>query len=289
MNNMEFSQNINWFPGHMAKAKKELKESLKLVDLAAELIDARIPISSRNKELTEMCGEKPRILVLNKSDLVDKGATYQWLDFFRKQGLVCLPYSARNSASRLEFIKCVKEVMESKLEAWKLKGMIGRKIRVMVLGIPNVGKSTFINSLLRRSKAKVENRPGVTRKNQWFSLGSDMEILDTPGVLLPKLEDKSAAYNLAITGAIKDSILDIEDLACHFIEKVKNEVFICERYKLEASEMQKSPYEILNLIGKKRGMLSSGGIVNTFRAAEMLLEEFRLGKLGGIMLEKPEI
>ncbi len=286
---MEFSQNINWFPGHMAKAKKELKESLKLVDLTAELVDSRIPISSRNKELTEMCGEKPRILVLNKSDLLDKHAIYQWLDFFKKQDLVCLPYSFRSSASRLEFIKYAKEVMKDKLETWKLKGMVGRKIRIMVLGIPNVGKSTFINSLLRSSKAKVENRPGVTRKNQWFSLGSDIELLDTPGVLWPKLEDKSAAYNLAITGAIKDSILDIEDLACHFIEKIKNEDFICERYKLEVSDMQKSPHDILSLIGKKRGMLSSGGIVNTFRAAEMLLEEFRLGKLGRIMLEKPEI
>lgn len=286
---MEFSQNINWFPGHMAKARREIKENLRLVDLSAELIDARIPVSSRNSEFSEMCKNKPRIIILNKSDLVSSNFTDQWLDVLKKEGTLCLPYNSKSTASRVAFIKNVKEILKEKLEAWKSRGMTGKKIRIMVLGIPNVGKSTFINSLLKRSKAKVENKPGVTRKNQWFSMDSEIELLDTPGVLLPKIENKLTAYNLAITGTIKKSLVDVEDLAYYFIETIKDKRFIIERYKLNTIDLQNSPYEILNLIGLRRGILSSGGEVNTLQTAEMILDEFRSGKLGNFGLEYPEI
>lgn len=289
--NNESSTAINWFPGHMAKARRELKEDLKLVDLVAEVVDARIPISSRNPDLPSICEGKPRIVVLNKTDLVEKNLIKYWVDFYSKNNILCVPFSIKDRQSKNLFRNKVLELMKEKLDSWKSKGIINRKIRIMIVGIPNVGKSAFINTFAGNSKAKVENKPGVTRKNQWFSAGNELEFLDTPGVLWPKFNDKEIAYNLAFTGAIKQSILDIEELAIYFIEKIKN--FYPEqlknRYKVDISLIKDiDNYEILNLIGKKRGFLISGGEIDTLRTSEMLLEEFRSGKLGKILLEYPE-
>ena len=282
---------INWFPGHMAKAKRELKENLKLVDLVAEIVDSRIPISSRNPDFFSLYENKPKILVLNKTDLVDAKYVKQWINFYEKNNIDCVSFSIRNSKSASYFISKITNMMEPKLKAWKSKGMIGRKIRIMVTGIPNTGKSAFINKLAGNSKVKVENRPGVTRKTQWVTIGKSIEILDTPGVLHPKISSNDIGYNLAFTGAIKDSILDLENLAIEFIEKVKK-IYpenLIKRYNLELSSIEnQSAYELLNLIGKNRKMLVSGGEVNTLRTSEMILEEFRSGKLGSLILEFPQ-
>ena len=289
--NISSKSNINWFPGHMARARNEIKESLKLVDLTAEIVDARIPASSRNPNLDEICGLKPRVVVLNKTDLIDKESINKWIDFYKKRGIPCVPFSMKNSGSKKIFTAAVKNIMKEKIDAWKEKGLIGRKVRVMIVGIPNVGKSTIINSFAKSSKAKVENRPGVTRKNQWIVAGEDLQFLDTPGVLQPKIEGKNAGYNLAITGAIKDSILDIEELAVFLIEEIKEKYAanLAQRFKLSEEMLEGlSAGEILELIGKKRGMLISGGEIDTLRASEMLLEEFRSGKLGKIILEVPK-
>ena len=289
--NYESSTTINWFPGHMAKARRELKEDLKLVDLVAEIVDARIPISSRNPDLPSICEGKPRIVVLNKTDLVDKNLVKYWIDFYAQKNIVCVTFSTKERQSKNVFRNKVLEIMKEKLDSWKSKGILNRKLRVMIVGIPNVGKSAFINNFAGNSKAKVENKPGVTRKNQWFSAGNELEFLDTPGVLWPKFEDKETAYNLAITGAIKQSILDIEELAIYFVDKIKNfyPEKLQERYKIDITAIKDiDNYELLNLIGKKRGFLISGGEIDTLRTSEMLLEEFRSGKLGKILLEYPE-
>lgn len=284
-------KNIQWFPGHMAKTKKELKESLKEVDLVAEILDSRIPVSSRNPDLDDIVKNKPRIVVLNKTDLSSDFENKKWLNFYKNKGFFAVPFSLKNNKSVPLFIDKVNEIMKPKLDAWKLKGMIGRSIRIMVVGIPNVGKSSFINKLCKNSKAKVENRPGVTRKNQWFSIGNNIQLLDTPGVLWPKFEDENVAYNLAFTGAIKDQILDVEDLALKFIEiiKVKYSQNLSDRFKVESETIKNlTPLKILELIGKKRGMLISGGEIDMQRISNMILEEFRSGKLGRITLETLE-
>lgn len=288
---MELTQNINWFPGHMAKARRELREDLKLVDLVAEIVDARIPISSRNPDLSLLYEGKVPVVVLNKTDLIDNSLVKRWVDFYKDQNMICIPFSIKDRQSKNTFRNKVIETMKDKIDSWKSKGMTGRKIRIMILGIPNVGKSAFINSFAGGSKAKVENKPGVTRKNQWFTVGNDMEFLDTPGVLWPKLGNKEMAYNLALTGAIKQSILDTEDLAIYFIEKMKylypNE--LKNRYKIDIDlTRDMSSYEILNLIGKKRGFLAGGGEIDITRTSEMILEEFRSVKIGRIALEIPE-
>lgn len=291
MNENNSRSNINWFPGHMAKARGKIEESLKLVDLTAEITDARIPISSRNPNLDEICKIKPRIIVLTKADLVSEKDLKLWIDFYKQKNISCISFSAKDSKSKKFFISKVKSLMAEKINLWNSKGAVGRKTRVMIVGIPNVGKSSFINSFAKGSKAKVENRPGVTRRNQWVSVGDGLEFLDTPGVLQPKIESRESGYNLAITGAIKDSILDIEDLADFFIEEVREKYFcnLNERYKLSLESFEGlSSFDILKLIGKKRGMLVSGGEVDTLRASEMLLEEFRSGKLGKIILEEPK-
>ncbi len=284
-------KNIQWFPGHMAKAKAELKENLKEVDLVAEILDSRIPISSRNPDFDNIIASKPRIIVLNKTDLSGDFQNKQWINFYKSCGFFAVPFSLKNSRSVALFTDKVMEVMKPKSDAWKSKGMIGRSVRIMVVGIPNVGKSSFINKLCKNSKAKVENRPGVTRKNQWFDVDKNIQLLDTPGVLWPKFENENVAYNLAFTGAIKEQILDIEDLALKFIEKIKVNYSqnLAERFKLEPEIILNStPNEILQQIGRKRGMLISGGEVDMFRTSNMIFEEFRSGKLGRITLEIPK-
>lgn len=284
--------NIQWFPGHMAKTRRELKENLKQVDLVAEILDARIPCSSSNPEISELLGSKPCIKVLNKSDLSSAAANNAWVCFYKNQGTRCVLFSSKSSRSRADFLNAVNYVMKPKTDALKARGIINRNIRIMVVGIPNVGKSTFINKLCKNSKAKAENRPGVTRKTCWFTVDKNVELLDTPGVLWPKFESKETACNLAFTGAIKDDILDIEDIAVKFIEKLNPDFIdaLSKRFKLDLTQIKSiNSLEILNLIGKKRGMLISGGKTDTLRTANMLFEEFRSGKLGKITLEYPQI
>lgn len=284
--------NINWFPGHMAKARREIKESLKLVDLTAEIVDARIPISSINSEIDEICKIKPRIIVLNKVDLISKESLNKWLEFYEKINIPCVSFSIKDGNSRKKFENKVKSIMQEKIDLWKSKGMLTRKVRVMIVGIPNVGKSSFINSFVKSSKAKVENKPGVTRKNQWICVGKEIEFLDTPGVLQSKINGEKDSYNLALTGAIKDIILDKESLGIWLIDILKNNYIenLSSCYKLDCEEIKDlTAEEILNLIGKKRGMMIRGGNIDTQRACNVLIEEFRSGKIGKILLEMPQL
>ncbi len=287
---MADSRQIQWFPGHMAKTKRELQESIKLVDLTVEILDARIPFSSSNPDLNTIILNRPKIVILNKSDLVDSAITDKWVNFFKNKNIKAIPFSAKSGQRVALFISAVHNVLKDKIDAWKSKGMIGWNAKIMVVGIPNVGKSLFINRLAGKSKSKVENRPGVTRKNQWFSVDKNISLLDTPGVLWPKFDDKIVAENLAFTGSIKDSILDTEELAVKFLDSAKLSYAdkIAKRYNIAPKELEvKSGYELLNIIGKKRGMLISGGEIDTERTASMILDEFRSGKLGRITLEAP--
>ncbi len=282
-------QNIQWFPGHMARTRRQIQASLKLVDAVVEVIDARIPLSSRNPELPSLTGHKPRIVLLNKCDAADKSVTNRWIAYYRTQGVPALPVDCRSGAGLNVFVSEVKKLLADKIEKYKQKGMINRTLRLMVVGIPNAGKSSFINRMARTVKARVEDRPGVTRGNQWFTIAGGIELLDTPGVLWPKFENQKVAERLAFTGAIKDNILDVESLAMRFIETIDSEYryMLTDRYKL--SDITDMPsYEVLELIAKKRGMLISGGDADTERAAITVLDEFRAAKLGRISLESPE-
>lgn len=282
-------QNIQWFPGHMARTRRQIQASLKLVDAVVEVIDARIPLSSRNPELPSLTGHKPRIVLLNKCDSADKAVTARWICYYRDRGVPALAVDCRSGAGLNSFVPQVKNLLADKIEKYKQKGMVNRTLRLMVVGIPNAGKSSFINRMARTVKAKVEDRPGVTRGNQWFSIAGGIELLDTPGVLWPKFESQRVAERLAFTGAIKDNILDVESLAVRFIETLDSTYtqMLTDRYKLtDITDL--TPYEVLQLIARKRGMLVSGGEVDTERAAITLLDEFRAAKLGRISLESPE-
>lgn len=282
-------QDIQWFPGHMARTRRQIQASLKLVDAVAEIIDARIPLSSRNPELPSLTGNKPRIVLLNKCDAADKAVTTKWIAYYRQQGITALAVDCRSGAGLGAFVPEVKKLLSDKIAKNKEKGMANRTLRLMVVGIPNAGKSSFINRMSRTVKAKVEDRPGVTRGNQWFTVAGGIELLDTPGVLWPKFDNKIVGERLAFTGAIRDNILDVESLAVRFIETLdpKYVPMLTERYKLP-DITGVSPYDVLKLIAKKRGMLISGGEADTERAAVMLLDEFRAAKLGRISLESPE-
>lgn len=283
-------QNIQWFPGHMTKTKRQMKESLRLIDAVAELVDARVPYSSRNPDLPEMVGDKPRLILLNKCDMADRAVTAQWMKYYAEQGITALPVDCRTGSGLSAFVPAVTRLIGDKLERLRAKGMVGATLRVMVVGIPNAGKSSFINRMARGSKAKVEDRPGVTRGNQWFTVAKGLELLDTPGVLWPKFDDQTVGEKLAFTGAIRDNILDIETLAVRLIEYLTPRYtgLIEARYKL-GDTAGLEPYEVLELIGRKRGMLISGGEIDTERAATALLDEFRAAKLGLISLETPDI
>ena len=234
----ENKTNINWFPGHMAKARRQIAESLKQVDLVVEVLDARAPMSSQNPEIKDLLSQKPHIIILNKSDLADKKMTEKWAKFYRDSGTACVPFSIKEKNSVNVLKNQIKSVMGDKIDRWKSRGMIGRNIKFMLVGIPNVGKSAIINRLVGNAKAKVENKPGVTRKNQWFAVGNDLQILDTPGILWPKFDDSKTALNLAFLGSIKDQILDVEELATEFIDTVKRdyEKNICDRFKINLEE-----------------------------------------------------
>lgn len=288
---MSEMQTIQWFPGHMTKTKRQIQSSLKLVDAVAEIIDARIPVSSRNPDLAKLVQNKPRVILLNKCDMANQTATKMWIDYFKKQNLVAIPVDCKSSRGLDKFAPAVNTVMSHKIARLKEKGMVNPTIRIMIVGIPNVGKSSFINKMVKKNRAKVEDRPGVTRGNQWYTIAKNLEMLDTPGVLWPKFDDKTVGEHLAFTGAVKDQILDIELLAVRlldFIKELKPADFIT-RFKLENEDIENiDSYELLKMIGKKRGMLVSGGEIDTERAAIMLLDEFRSAKLGRITVEMPQ-
>lgn len=288
---MSEMQTIQWFPGHMTKTKRQIQSSLKLVDAVAEIIDARIPVSSRNPDLAKLVQNKPRVILLNKCDMANQTATKMWIDYFKKQNLVAIPVDCKSGRGLDKFAPAVNTVMSHKIARLKEKGMVNPTIRIMIVGIPNVGKSSFINKMVKKNRAKVEDRPGVTRGNQWYTIAKNLEMLDTPGVLWPKFDDKKVGEHIAFTGAVKDQILDIELLAVRlldFIKELKPADFIT-RFKLENEDIENiDSYELLKIIGKKRGMLVSGGEIDTERAAIMLLDEFRSAKLGRITVEMPQ-
>lgn len=288
---MSKMQNIQWFPGHMTKTKRQIQASLKLVDAVAEILDARIPLSSKNPDLQKLIQNKPKVVLLNKCDMANQTATSRWIDYYASQGITAIAVDCKSGKGLNKFAPAVNNVLSERRERLKAKGMVNPMLRIMIVGIPNVGKSSFINRVAKQNRAKVEDRPGVTRGNQWYSIAKNIEMLDTPGVLWPKFDDKIVGERLAFTGAVKDQILDTELLAVRlldFLRSLKPADFIA-RFKLEDIDLDAiDSYELLNVIGKKRGMLISGGEIDTERAAIMLLDEFRSGKLGRITLEMPE-
>lgn len=288
---MSEMQNIQWFPGHMTKTKRQIQASLKLVDAVAEILDARISLSSKNPDLQKLIQNKPKVVLLNKCDMANQTATSRWIDYYASQGITAIAVDCKSGKGLNKFAPAVNNVLSERRERLKAKGMVNPMLRIMIVGIPNVGKSSFINRVAKQNRAKVEDRPGVTRGNQWYSIAKNIEMLDTPGVLWPKFDDKIVGERLAFTGAVKDQILDTELLAVRlldFLRSLKPADFIA-RFKLEDIDLDAiDSYELLNVIGKKRGMLISGGEINTERAAIMLLDEFRSGKLGRITLEMPE-
>ena len=283
-------QTIQWFPGHMTKTKRQIQASLKLVDAVAEIIDARIPVSSRNPDLNKLIQNKPRVILMNKCDMANKTATKMWIDHYAKQGITAIAVDCKSGRNLNRFPSAVNEVLRERIERLQLKGMKNPMMRIMIVGIPNVGKSSFINKIAKQNRAKVEDRPGVTRGNQWFTISKNLEMLDTPGVLWPRFDDQIVGEHLAFTGAVKDQVIDTELLAVRlldFLKKLKPEDFI-NRFKLDDMPLQDTDsYELLRIIGKKRGMLVSGGEIDTERAATMLLDEFRAAKLGRITIEMP--
>lgn len=280
---------VQWFPGHMAKTRRKIAESLKLVDAVTEIRDARLPESSKNPEIDEIISTKPRIILLNKADYADENATAKWIEYYKKQGIYALAVDCKIGKGLNAYLPLVRKALADTIKKNEEKGMAGKSLRLMVVGIPNVGKSSFINRMAKNSKAKVANIPGVTRSNQWFVIGKGIELLDTPGVLWPKFEDKEVGDKLAFIGSVKSDVLDSETMAVRLIDYIKAHYGnrLCERYKLESIEGLES-WEILEMIGRKRGMLISGGEVNTERASETLLDEFKKGKLGKFSFEMPE-
>lgn len=279
---------IQWFPGHMTKTRRMIQSNLSLVDGVVEILDARIPMSSRNPEMDRLVKNKPRMLLLNKSDMADDSATAKWIDFYKSKGFTVLKADCKSGNGLKAFLPAVKNgMLKDLMDKRREKGIEGAPLRLMIVGIPNVGKSSFINRMSKSKKAKVEDRPGVTRTKQWIKLGDNVEMLDMPGVLWPKFEDQSVARKLAFTGAVKDDILDIEALAAFLLENLAQHSpkALVDRYKIETDG---EGFELLERLGRKRGMLVSGGEVNTERAAITLLDEFRSGKLGKITLELPE-
>lgn len=282
-------QNIQWFPGHMAKTRRLIKESLNLVDGVVEIVDARIPYSSANPELNEIIKKKPKIVLLNKCDVADENATKMWIHYYKNNNVTAIPVDCRTGKGLNQFIPACKRALKDVIEKNEAKGMAGKSLRFMVVGIPNTGKSSFINRMAGKSKAVVADRAGVTRSNQWFNVGNGIELLDTPGVLWPKFEDPSVGDKLAFIGSVKDEVTDLESLSCRLLDVLKktNPQMIENRYKISDFESLEG-WEILEMIGKKRGFLIKGGEINYERAAAIVCDEFRGGKLGRISLELPE-
>ncbi|MGO5073078.1 ribosome biogenesis GTPase YlqF [Clostridium sporogenes] len=280
--------NINWFPGHMAKTRRQIKESLKMVDAIIEIRDARIVSSSKNPEIEDICGNKPRIILLNKKDLAEDKVTKKWINSLSQDNIKVLAVNSVTGEGLNKIKPTLNELLKEKHERMKNKGLVKIVDRVMVVGIPNVGKSSFINKMAKNSIAKVGDRPGVTKSKQWIKTKMDIELMDTPGVLWPKLDSEIVQLNLAFTGAIKDEIMDIETLALRLVERLQDKYpeRLMKRYKLEAIE--ENPLNNLDNIGRKRGALISKGEIDYNRISVILLDEFRGGKLGAISLEDPE-
>ena len=280
--------NIQWYPGHMTKTRRQIEADLKLVDAVCEIVDARIPISSRNPDIDAICGNKPRIMILNRMDLADPDMTRRWLDYYRSKGMAALATDCKTKKGINNFQPAVRSVLKEKIARNAEKGM-NKPIRIMVVGIPNVGKSTLINQISGRKGAKAENRPGVTRGKQWVTVDSGLLLLDTPGILWPKFEDPNVGMMLAYTGAVKENVIDTEELACFLMELLWKHYpdMVRERYKVDVPAGTPG-FELLEEAGRKRGFLISGGEINTERMAKVLLDEFRSGKLGHFTLESPE-
>ena len=280
--------NIQWYPGHMTKTRRQIEADLKQVDAVCEIVDARIPISSRNPDIDAICGQKPRIIVLNRMDLADHEATKRWIAYFKSKGMAAIATDCKSRKGIADFQPAARSVLKEKLERDAARGM-NRPIRVMIVGIPNVGKSTLINQISGRKGAKAENRPGVTRGKQWVTVDSGLLLLDTPGILWPKFEDPNVGMMLAYTGAVKENIIDTEELACHLMELLQKYYpqVLAERYKIELPEGTPG-YELLEEAGRKRGYLLARGEIHTERMAKVLLDEYRSGKLGHFTLEAPE-
>ena len=290
--------NLNWYPGHMAKTKRQIIEDLKLIDIVAEILDARIPISSRNPDIEQYIKDKDRLILLNKSDLADLEESNKWVSYFNKNGISAICINSNSGDGIKQAIKKMEDIYLKKQEMYKTKGRIGKSIRVMVLGIPNVGKSSFINRISKKSSALVGNKPGVTKQKQWIRVNKNIELLDTPGVLWPKFENEQVALNLAYTGSIKDDLLEITEIGFQFLKFMLKEQLqnIVQRYKLnltivnnilnkEVDENDKI-LEIMHLIGEKRGAMLTGGDIDEEKISRILLDDFRSGKLGRITLEK---
>lgn len=278
---------IQWFPGHMAKARREIIEKLKLVDVVIELLDARIPLSSQNPMVDEIINQKPRLILLNKSDLADRRVIDDWVSYFKEKNIKALPISSTKGKSVSSIPKEAENLIVEKREAMKKKGLKPKPVRAMILGIPNVGKSSLINRLANKGVTKTGDRPGVTKGQQWIKVGQTMELLDTPGILWPKFEDQKVGYRLAATGAIKDELLHFDDIALfvinYFRENYKDRIL--ERYDLE--KLSDNDIEVIEQIGRRRGCLVSGGEIDFDKASEIIIRELRSGKLGTFCLEKP--
>lgn len=291
--------NINWYPGHMAKTKRQIIEDLKLIDVVIEILDARIPISSRNPDMNNITGNKKKIVVLNKCDLADEKENVKWIKYFKEKQEVAVLTDANSGYGISEVIKQIEIIEKEDLKVQAGKGRIGKAIRVLVLGIPNVGKSSFINRISKKTSAQVGNKPGVTKQKQWVRISNNIELLDTPGVLWPKFESEEVALNLSYIGTIKDDILEKVEIAFNLLKfLLKNyKTNVIDRYKLDELQMDEilkntnkpeneNILEIMHLIGKKRGAIVSGGVVDEEKIANILLEDFRTAKLGKISLEK---
>ncbi len=281
---MGYEANIQWFPGHMTKTKRMIEANMKLVDAVVEIVDSRIPESSRNPVINELVGSKPRIIILNKCDYADDNVTAKWKQHYEAQGFAVLQCDCRSGKGINGFVPLLRKRLADVIAKRKEKGMIGKALRIMVVGIPNVGKSSFINRMAKSKKTQVADRPGVTRGKQWVTIDKEVELLDMPGILWPKFDDQEVALQLAYTGAIKDDVIDIESLALSLTEFLKNNYpdSLLQRYKLKDLEGN-----VVEKIARARGMMVSGGELDTERAAIAIIDEFRSGKLGKISLEKP--
>lgn len=281
-------ESLSWFPGHMTKTRRMIESEIGNMDAVCEILDARIPMSSRNPDIDDLTAGKPRIVVLNRVDQADSAMTKQWAAYFRARGCAVIEVDAKSGAGVKNFAPAVRELLKEKITRYEEKGQVGRVLRAMVLGIPNVGKSTFINKVSGRKTAKAEDRPGVTRTKQWVPVDRSLELLDTPGILWPKFDDPQVGIRLAFTGAIKDDVVDVEELAMHLMD------YLCENYPHAVTDRYKvtiedgeSGWDVLEKAGRKRGFLISGGEVNTERMSRILLDEYRGGKLGRFTLERP--
>ena len=285
---MDDKMNIQWYPGHMTKTRRQIEADLKQVDAVCEIEDARIPVSSRNPDIDSICGSKPRMIVLNRIDLADPVATKKWSDYYKSKSITVVCTDCKSRKGIADFNPAVRSACKEKIQRDQARGM-NRPVRLMVVGIPNVGKSTLINQISGRKGAKAENRPGVTRGKQWVTVDSGLQLMDTPGILWPKFEDPEVGMMLAYTGAVKEGIIDIEELACRLMELLHKFYphVLLERYKVEA-ELGTPGWELLEMAGRARGFLMARAEVNTERMAKVLLDEFRSGKLGKFTLEMPE-